>query len=148
MSKSPVIPSKMTKHVTRTRPTPHKCSPEDTPFAKEENSNQIEWPTKEEYQQLMDDLKAQESETMKILKKVEDDVRSPSFTAGNLYSRIPPTSLYTILPGLFKERPISESKSTRRETWFGCGMPIKGSLLISKKTIVFGLVLSPFSRDN
>jgi hypothetical protein len=59
----------------KTRPTPHKCSPEDTPFAKEENSSQIEWPTKEEYQQLIDDLKAQKSETMKILKKVENDVQ-------------------------------------------------------------------------
>jgi hypothetical protein len=35
-------------------PTPHKYSP------KEENSNQIKWPKKEEYQQLMDELKAQE----------------------------------------------------------------------------------------
>jgi hypothetical protein len=59
----------------KTGPTPHRYSPEDTPFAKEENSNQIKWPTKEEYQQLMDELKAQESETAKILKKVEDDVR-------------------------------------------------------------------------
>jgi len=59
----------------KTGPTPHKCSPEDTLFAKEENSNQIKWPMKEEYQQLMDELKAQESETAKILKKVEDDVR-------------------------------------------------------------------------
>jgi hypothetical protein len=59
----------------KTGPTPHKCSLEDTPFAKEENSNQIEWPTKEEYQQLMDDLKAQKSETAKILNKVEDDVQ-------------------------------------------------------------------------
>jgi hypothetical protein len=55
-------------------PTPHKCSPEDTPFAKEENPSQIEWPTKEEYQQLIGDLKAQKSETVKILKKVENDV--------------------------------------------------------------------------
>jgi hypothetical protein len=38
-------------------PTLHKCSPEDKPVAKEENSSQIEWPTKEEYQQLIDDLK-------------------------------------------------------------------------------------------
>jgi hypothetical protein len=54
-------------------PTPHKCSPEDKPVAKEENSSQIEWPTKEEYQQLINDLKAQKSETVKILKKVEND---------------------------------------------------------------------------
>jgi hypothetical protein len=59
----------------KTRSTPHRYSPKDTPFAKEENSSQIEWPMKEEYQQLMDDLKAQESEIAEILKKVEDDVR-------------------------------------------------------------------------
>ena len=62
------------KACDKTRPTPHKYSPKDTPFAKEENSNQIKWIKKEEYQ-LMDGLKGQESETAKILKKVEDDVR-------------------------------------------------------------------------
>jgi hypothetical protein len=77
--------------------TPHKCSSEDTSFAKEKNSNQIEWPTKEEYQQLMDDLKAQESETAKILKKVEDDVwihpsQQEIFTAE---SHPPPSTQYT-----------------------------------------------------
>jgi hypothetical protein len=41
----------------KTRPTPHKYSPEDMPFAKEENSNQIKWIKKEEYQKLMDELK-------------------------------------------------------------------------------------------
>jgi hypothetical protein len=61
------------KERDKTGPTPHRYSPEDMPFAKEENSSQIEWPTKEEYQQLMDDLKAQESETAEIVKKVEDD---------------------------------------------------------------------------
>jgi hypothetical protein len=35
------------KAYDKTGPTPHKCSPEDTSFKKEENSNQIEWPTKE-----------------------------------------------------------------------------------------------------
>jgi hypothetical protein len=36
--------------------------------------NQIKWIKREEYQKLMDELKVQESETAKILKKVEDDV--------------------------------------------------------------------------
>ena len=40
------------KNNNKTRPN------QDTPFAKEENSNQIKWPTKAEYQQLMDELKA------------------------------------------------------------------------------------------
>jgi hypothetical protein len=58
-----------------TRQTPHKYSPKNMPFAKEENSNQIKWIKKEEYQQLLDDFKGQESETAKMLKKVEYDVR-------------------------------------------------------------------------
>jgi hypothetical protein len=81
----------------KTGPTPHKCSPEDTPFAKEENSSQIEWPMKEEYQRLIDDLKAQKSETVKILKKVENDIQiHPSqqeiFVAE---SHPPPSTQYT-----------------------------------------------------
>jgi hypothetical protein len=39
-----------------------------------EYSDQIKWPKKEEYQQLLDELKSKEVGTMKILKKVEDDV--------------------------------------------------------------------------
>jgi len=39
-----------------------------------EYSDQIKWPKKEEYQQLLDELKIKEVGTMKILKKVEDDV--------------------------------------------------------------------------
>jgi hypothetical protein len=46
-------------------PTPHKCSSEDKPVAKEENSSQIEWPTKEEYQRLIGDLKVQKSDPVK-----------------------------------------------------------------------------------
>ena len=38
---------KVDKARNKTGPTPHKCSPEDTPFAKEENSSRIKWPTKE-----------------------------------------------------------------------------------------------------
>jgi hypothetical protein len=40
-----------------------------------EYSNQIKWPKKEEYQQLLDELKSKEAGTTKILKKVEDDVQ-------------------------------------------------------------------------
>ena len=80
----------------KTRHT-HKYSPEATPFAKEENSNQIKWIKKEEYQQLLDEFKGQESETAKILNKVEDDVRiCPSqqeiFIAE---SHPPPSTQYT-----------------------------------------------------
>ena len=69
----------------------------DKPITKEENSSQIEWPTKEEYQQLINDLKAQKLETVKILKKVENDVQiHPSqqkiFVAE---SHPPPSTQYT-----------------------------------------------------
>jgi hypothetical protein len=52
-------------------------SPEDMPFATEEDFDQIEWPKKEEYQQLLDEFKNKEVGTMKILKrkKDEDDVQ-------------------------------------------------------------------------
>jgi hypothetical protein len=59
-------------------PTPHKCSLEDEPVAKEENSSQIEWPTKEEYQRLIGDLKVQKTEPLKILKKEDSDQRQKS----------------------------------------------------------------------
>jgi hypothetical protein len=45
-------PSDSAKHekaCDKTRKAPHKYSPEDTSFAKEENSNQIKWIKKEEY---------------------------------------------------------------------------------------------------
>jgi hypothetical protein len=59
-------------------PTPHKCSPEDKLVAEEENSSQIEWPTKEEYQRIIGDLKVQKSEPVKILKKEDSDQRQKS----------------------------------------------------------------------
>jgi hypothetical protein len=45
------------------------------PFATEEDFDQIEWPKKEEYQQLLDEFRNKEIRTMKILKKHEDDVQ-------------------------------------------------------------------------
>jgi hypothetical protein len=75
MCKSPMIPFKDDKAHDKTQQSPHKYSLEDTPFTKEENYNQIKWIKKEEYQQLLDEFKGQESKTAKILKKVEDDVR-------------------------------------------------------------------------
>ena len=55
--------------------TLHKYSPEDMPFAIEEEFDQIKWPKKEEYQQLLDKFKSKEAGTVKILKKAEDDVQ-------------------------------------------------------------------------
>jgi DNA-binding cell septation regulator SpoVG len=55
--------------------TLQKYSPEDMPFATEEDFDQIKWPKKEEYQQLLDEFKNKEIGTVKILKKHEDDVQ-------------------------------------------------------------------------
>jgi hypothetical protein len=44
-------------------------SPEDMPFTTEEEFDQIEWPKKEEYQQLLDQFQNKEVGTVKILKR-------------------------------------------------------------------------------
>jgi hypothetical protein len=77
--------------------TLQKHSPEDMPFATEEDFDQIKWPKKEEYQQLLDEFKNKEIGTVKILKKHEDDVQiHPSqqevFTAE---AHPPPSAQYT-----------------------------------------------------
>jgi hypothetical protein len=52
-------------------------SPENMPFTTEEDFDQIEWPKKEEYQQLLDQFQNKEVGTVKILKKPknEEDVQ-------------------------------------------------------------------------
>jgi hypothetical protein len=77
--------------------TLQKYSPEDMPFATEEDFDQIEWPKKEEYQQLLDEFKNKEIGIVKILKKHEDDVQIHSsqqevFTAE---AHPPPSVQYT-----------------------------------------------------
>jgi hypothetical protein len=48
-------------------------SPEDMPFAAKEDFDQIEWPKKEEYQQLLDQFQNKEVGTVKILKRPKDE---------------------------------------------------------------------------
>jgi hypothetical protein len=52
-------------------------TPEDMPFATEEEFDQIKWPKREEYQQLLDQFQNKEVGTVKILKKPksEDEVQ-------------------------------------------------------------------------
>jgi hypothetical protein len=100
------------KALDKTKQTPHKYSRKDTPFSTEEDSNQIKWIKKEEYQQLLDEFKSQEAETVKILKKVEDDVRiRPSqqeiFIAE---SHPPPSTQYTKVVQGMKNFKIREYK--------------------------------------
>jgi hypothetical protein len=49
-------------------------SPDDFSFASEEDFDQIQWPKKEEYQQLLEKYKGKEVGTVKLLKKEEDDM--------------------------------------------------------------------------
>jgi hypothetical protein len=79
--------------------TLQKYSPKDMPFAIEEDFDQIKWPKKEEYQQLLDEFKNKEIGTVNILKKHEDDIQiHPSqqevFTAE---SHPPPSTQYTMV---------------------------------------------------
>jgi hypothetical protein len=48
-------------------------SPEDMPFTTEEDFDQIEWPKKEEYQQILDQFQNKEVGTVKILKIPKDE---------------------------------------------------------------------------
>jgi hypothetical protein len=104
-------------------------SPKDMPFATEEEFDQIDWPKKEEYQQLLDESKNKEVGTMKILKKKnEDDVQiRPS---KNFLQQKPTHLPQYSTPGLFKERPNTKSESIRREIWHGCGILRKESQLM------------------
>jgi hypothetical protein len=75
----------------------HAFSPNDMPFATKEYFDQIQWPKKEEYQQLLDKYKNKEIKTVKLIKKGESDILiQPSqqevFTAE---SHPPPSTQYT-----------------------------------------------------
>jgi hypothetical protein len=60
--------------------TLHEYSPEDMPFATEKDFDQIKWPKREEYQQLLDEFKDKETGTVKMLKRPKDDMLlSPLF---------------------------------------------------------------------
>jgi hypothetical protein len=49
-------------------------SPDDMPFATKEDFDQIQWPKREDYQQLLDKYKDKEVGAVKLLKKGEDSV--------------------------------------------------------------------------
>jgi ferric iron reductase protein FhuF len=49
-------------------------SPNDMPFATEEDFDQLQWTKKEEYQQLLDKYKDKEVEAVKLLMKGESDI--------------------------------------------------------------------------
>jgi hypothetical protein len=72
-------------------------SPQDMPFAKEEAFDRIQWPTREEYQQILDKYENKEVGVVKLLKKGESDIlirpsQQEFFTAK---SHPPPSTQYT-----------------------------------------------------
>jgi hypothetical protein len=79
--------------------TLQKYSPEDMPFATKEDFDQIKWPKKEEYQQLLDEFKNTKIGTVKILKKVEDDVqiRPSQQEVFTVEAHPPPSAQYTMV---------------------------------------------------
>jgi hypothetical protein len=71
--------------------------PNDMPFATKEDFDQIQWPTREEYQQLLDKYENKEVGAVKLLKKGESDIlirpsQQEVFTAE---SHPPPSAQYT-----------------------------------------------------
>jgi hypothetical protein len=85
--------------------TLQKYSSEEIPFATEEDFDQIKWPKKEEYQQILDEFKNKEIGIMKILKKHEDDVQihpsQPDFFTVEAHP--PPSVQYTrVVQGMTK----------------------------------------------
>jgi hypothetical protein len=72
-------------------------SPEDFPFASEEDFDKIQWPKKEEYQQLLDKYKDKEVGTVKLLKKGDDDIliRPTQQEVFTVESHPPPSKQYT-----------------------------------------------------
>ena len=107
----PHVENEVQKYVIQTL---QEYSPEDMPFTTEEDFDQIEWPKKEEYQQLLDQFQSKEVGTVKILKrpKNEDDVQiHPSQQETFIPKAHPPLSVqYTrVLQGP-KKRKIRKYK--------------------------------------
>jgi hypothetical protein len=57
-----------------TKETPPTFSPDDLPFTEEEDFDEIQWPKKEEYQQLLDKYKDKEVGSVKVFKKEDKDL--------------------------------------------------------------------------
>jgi hypothetical protein len=122
--------------------SPPVFSPDDIPFTTEEDFDQIQWPKKEEYQQLLNKYKDKEVGTVKLLKKGEDDIliRPSQQEVFTTESHPPPSRQYTL--GLCKRQPNLRPRITKREIWSGCGIQRRESLLMSKEVHNFGLVPS------
>jgi hypothetical protein len=72
-------------------------SPNDLPFTKEEDFNTIEWPKKEQYQQLLDRYKDNKVGSVKVLKREYKDslIRPRQDDVLFVESHPPPSRKYT-----------------------------------------------------
>jgi hypothetical protein len=80
---NPIKDDKAHKKIMKSLP---EFSPQDMPFAAKENFDQIQWPTREEYPQILDKYENKEVGAVKLLKKEESDIliqpsRQEVFTA-------------------------------------------------------------------
>jgi hypothetical protein len=85
-------------------------SPNDMPFATEEDFDQIQWPKKEEYQQLLDKYKDKEVGNVKLLKKGESDILIQTFPTRSLYKQNPTPSLCTVHQGYSGNNQIQNQR--------------------------------------
>jgi hypothetical protein len=121
--------------------TLHKYSPKDMPFATEEDFDQIQWPKKEEYQQLLDKYKDKEVGTVKILKKEKMMYRFILPSRKSLQQNPTLLPLHNT-PGLFKEQPNTRSEVQGRGHSMDVGYPERESQLMSKEALNHGSDLS------
>jgi hypothetical protein len=115
-------------------------SPDDLPFASEEDFDQIQW-LKKEYQQLLNKYKDKEVGTVKLLNKGEDDIlirpsQQEVFAAES--HPLPQDNTQ----GLCKRQPNLRPRITKPRIQSGCGIQRREILLMSKEVHNFGLVPS------
>jgi len=96
MCKKLVMILELTRHMNQSKSLPI-FSPDDLPFATEEDFDQIQWSKKEEYQQLLNKYKDKKVGAVKLLKKGEDSklIEQSQQEVFTVESHPPPSRQYT-----------------------------------------------------
>jgi hypothetical protein len=76
------------------------------PFSTKEDFDQIQWPKKEDYQQLLNKYKDKEVGAVRLLKKGEDNILIQSVPTRSFHSRVPPSSLKTVHQGCSRNNQV------------------------------------------
>jgi hypothetical protein len=121
--------------------THRKTLPEDLPFTSEEDFDEIQWPKKQEYQQLLDKYKDKEVGSVKLLKKGDDNILIKPSQQEVLTVESHPLPQDNTLE-LYREQQRLKRKNIKREIRYGCGTLRKVSLTTLKGMHNFGLDLS------